>query len=70
MLGFTFAGAGLSVLAPLTFSAGIALLTAVFYAGYLAGPPQTGLVIGHTQLSQAFTLPLALAALSVSVMLL
>lgn len=77
VLGFTLAGAGLSVLAPLTFSAawrvqgsaGIALLTAVFYAGYLAGPPLTGIVIGHAQLTQAFTLPLVLAALSVWVML-
>lgn len=77
VLGFTLAGAGLSVLAPLTFSAawrlqgstGIALLTAVFYGGYLAGPPVTGLVILHAQLTQAFTVPFLLAALSVGVML-
>ncbi|WP_052195361.1 MFS transporter [Deinococcus radiopugnans] len=78
VLGFVLTGAGLSVLAPLTFSAawrmqgsaGVALLTAVFYGGYLAGPPLTGLTIGQAQLSAAFVLPLLLAALSVGAMLL
>lgn len=77
VLGFVLAGAGLSVLAPLTFSAawrlqgsaGIALLTAVFYGGYLAGPPLTGLMIQSAELPAAFVLPLLLAALSLAVML-
>lgn len=77
VLGFTLAGAGLSVLAPLTFSAawrlqgsaGIALLATVFTSGFLAGPPLTGMVIQHAQLTQAFTLPIFLAALSILAML-
>ena len=77
VVGFTLAGAGLSVLAPLTFSAawrlqgsaGIALLATVFTSGFLAGPPLTGLVIQHAQLTQAFTLPIVLAGLSVCAML-
>ena len=77
VVGFTLAGAGLSVLAPLTFSAawrlqgsaGIALLATVFTSGFLAGPPLTGVVIQHAQLTQAFTLPILLAALSVCAML-
>ncbi|WP_425145926.1 MFS transporter [Deinococcus sp.] len=77
VFGFTLAGAGLSVLAPLTFSAawrlqgsaGIALLTAVFYGGYLASPPLTGLVTLHSGLGWAFTVPLLLASLSAGVIL-
>jgi predicted MFS family arabinose efflux permease len=77
VLGFTLAGAGLSVLAPLTFSAawrlqgsaGIALLATVFTSGFLAGPPLTGIVIQHAQLTQAFTLPILLAAVSLLAML-
>lgn len=53
LLGFAVCGLGLSVLAPLAFSAawragegrGIALMTAVFYGGFLFGPPAAGLVV-------------------------
>ena len=77
VLGFGLAGAGVSVLAPLTFSAawrhqgsaGIALLATVFTSGFLAGPPLTGMVIQQAQLAQAFTLPILLALLSVGAML-
>jgi hypothetical protein len=77
VFGFALAGAGLSVLAPLTFSAawrhqgsaGIALLATVFTSGYLAAPPLTGLVIEQVQLTQAFTLPIVLALLSILAML-
>jgi fucose permease len=77
VLGFTLAGAGLSVLAPLTFSAawrlqgsaGLAVLATVFSGGFLAGPPLTGVVIQHAQLTQAFTVPILLAVLSICAML-
>lgn len=66
--GFALAGLGLSVLAPLAFSAawgyaearGIALMTATFYGGFLAGPPLTGFLVQHSSLSVTFLLPTVL----------
>jgi fucose permease len=65
LVGFGCIGAGLSVLFPIALSAagrvpgiaaaeGLAAVTAVGYAGFLAGPPLIGLV------AQATSLPLAL----------
>ncbi|QFP75289.1 MFS transporter [Deinococcus sp. AJ005] len=69
--GFLLVGLGLSVLAPLGFSAawqlgqarGVALMTAVFYGGFLAGPPLVGLGVHLLGLQAAFTLPLMLTVL-------
>ncbi|THF67836.1 MFS transporter [Deinococcus sp. Arct2-2] len=69
LLGFALVGLGLSVLAPLGFSAawqlgqarGVALMTAVFYGGFLAGPPLVGVVVHASTLKAAFALPLLLA---------
>ncbi|OLV16487.1 MFS transporter [Deinococcus marmoris] len=69
--GFLLVGLGLSVLAPLGFSAawqlgqarGVALMTAVFYGGFLAGPPLVGLGVHLLGLQAAFTLPLILTVL-------
>ena len=63
--GFALSGLGLSVLAPLAFSAawgqaqsrGIALMTAVFYGGFLLGPPLTGQITQHFTGSSTFILP-------------
>lgn len=72
LLGFALAGLGLSVLAPLAFSAawghtearGIALMTAVFYGGFLAGPPVTGFIVEHASHRTTFVLPAVLLLLS------
>lgn len=71
LAGVTLAGAGVSVLAPTLFSAvgarsapgrqgaDLALVTALGYIGFVAGPPLVGLV------SSLSTLPTALALLAV-----
>jgi MFS family permease len=71
LVGVTLAGAGVSVLAPTLFSAvgarsapgrqgaDLALVTALGYVGFVAGPPLVGLVSSLT------TLPTALALLAV-----
>ena len=71
LVGATLAGAGVSVLAPTLFSAvgersapgragaDLAAVTALGYAGFVAGPPLLGFV------SAATTLPTALALLAV-----
>lgn len=71
LVGVALAGAGTSVLAPVLFSAvgarsapgrqgaDLATVTALGYAGFVAGPPLVGLVSGAT------SLPVALALLSV-----
>ena len=72
LLGFGLAGLGLSVLAPLAFSAawghaearGIALMTAVFYGGFLAGPPVTGFIVEYANHRATFVLPAVLLLLS------
>ena len=72
LLGFASAGLGLSVLAPLAFSAawahaearGIALMTAVFYGGFVAGPPVTGLIVEYASSSVTFVLPAVLLLLA------
>lgn len=72
VLGFAVCGLGLSVLAPLAFSAawragagrGIALMTAVFYGGFLFGPPAAGLVVHQVGLNAVFSLPLVFVLLS------
>ena len=74
ILGFSVAGLGLSVLAPLAFSAawghaearGVALLTAVFYGGFLAGPPVTGLLVEGLGSPATFVLPTALLLLTLA----
>lgn len=71
ILGFGLSGLGLSVLAPLAFSAAgrsaqptaLATLTAVFYSGYLAGPPVLGVLAQQTSLRAAFVLPVVLGVL-------
>jgi MFS family permease len=63
VLGFALLGLGLSVLAPLAFSAvgrvaqdtapAVAKVTAFFYIGYLAGPPVIGFLAHHSSLRAA-----------------
>nr|WP_084051147.1 MFS transporter [Deinococcus hopiensis] len=73
LMGFALVGLGLSVLAPLGFSAawqvgqarGVALMTGIFYGGFLAGPPLVGMVVHASTLQAAFALPLLLALVSV-----
>lgn len=72
LAGFTLAGLGISVLAPLAFSAawehaearGIALMTACFYGGFLAGPPVTGFIVEHAAYRATFVLPAFLLLLA------
>lgn len=70
--GFVLIGLGVSVLAPLAFSAvgrvapektvpALAGLTAFFYAGYLAGPPIIGFLAELASLRVALVLVLAVA---------
>lgn len=71
--GFALSGLGLSVLAPLAFSAawgqvqsrGIALMTAIFYGGFLLGPPLTGQITQHFTGSSTFILPALLMGMTV-----
>ncbi|ASN83433.1 MFS transporter [Deinococcus ficus] len=70
--GFALVGLGISVLAPLMFSAAgrhpnpaaMTGLITVFYCGFLVGPAVMGLLSAAVGLHLAFVLPLALAVLS------
>lgn len=71
IVGLGLSGLGLSILAPLAFSAawrlwnaaGVVLLSAVFYVGFLAGPPLAGLITHAGGISKVFWLPLVCVVL-------
>lgn len=72
LIGFALIGLGLSVLAPLAFSAAgrhinpkaLPTLTIMFYSGFLFGPAFMGMLSKAAGLHVAFFLPLVLAVLS------
>ncbi|PYE55670.1 MFS transporter [Deinococcus yavapaiensis] len=75
MLGFALLGLGVSVLAPLAFSAvgslvgsnaagALARVTALFYVGYLVGPPVIGAVAHASSIRLALVLVVACAVLA------
>jgi len=74
VIGFTFFGLGIAVVAPVTFSAagnvpgvpaasGISRVTSVGYAGLLGGPPIIGFVAQGVGLGWALAVPVGLVGL-------